>query len=51
MAQEAMGAGFDTVYEPNPENAQKYQSLYEAYGRLGDFIEEETTGSTWNNQG
>lgn len=44
-AQEAMGAGFDAVYEPNPENAQKYQSLYEAYGRLGKFIEEEVQKS------
>ena len=40
-AQEAMGAGFDAVYDPIPENVKKYQSLYEAYGRLGDFIEEE----------
>ena len=40
-AQEAMGAGFDAEYDPIPENVKKYQSLYEAYGRLGDFIEEE----------
>ena len=41
-AQEAMGAGFDTVYEPIPENAEKYRALYEAYNRLGQFIEKET---------
>ena len=44
-AQEAMGAGFDTVYDPIPENVKKYQSLYESYGRLGDFIEEEVNKS------
>jgi L-ribulokinase len=40
-AQQGMGAGFDAVYEPIPENVAKYQALYEAYGRLGDFIEKE----------
>ena len=40
-AQKGMGAGFDAVYEPIPENAKKYQSLYEAYGRLGNFVETE----------
>ncbi len=39
-AQKGMGAGFDAVYEPIPENAEKYKALYEAYGRLGDFVEE-----------
>ena len=41
-AQEAMGAGFDAVYDPIPENAEKYKSLYEAYSSFGDFIEQET---------
>jgi L-ribulokinase len=41
-AQAAMGAGFDAVYMPIPENAEKYRALYEAYGRLGDFVEKET---------
>ena len=38
-AQQKMGAGFDAVYEPIPENAEKYKALYEAYGELGDFVE------------
>ena len=42
-AQNAMGAGFDDVYEPIPENVEKYRKLYESYERLGDFIERETT--------
>jgi L-ribulokinase len=41
-AQQSMGAGFDRIYEPDPGNAKKYQALYEAYSRLGDFIEKET---------
>jgi L-ribulokinase len=43
-AQKAMGAGFDAEYRPIPENVEKYRTLYEAYGRLGDFIEEDTEG-------
>ena len=38
-AQQKMGAGFDAVYEPIPENVKKYKSLYEAYGQLGEFVE------------
>ena len=38
-AQQNMGAGFDAVYEPIPENVEKYSSLYEAYGQLGEFVE------------
>jgi L-ribulokinase len=38
-AQQKMGAGFDAVYEPIPENAEKYRTLYDAYGQLGDFVE------------
>ncbi len=41
-AQKAMGSGFDTVYHPIPDNVKKYQVLYEKYGRLGEFVEEET---------
>ncbi len=44
-AQQAMGAGFDAVYEPIPENAEKYRALYESYERLGDFVEKETAGT------
>jgi L-ribulokinase len=39
QAQQKMGAGFDAVYEPIPDNVEKYKSLYEAYGQLGEFIE------------
>lgn len=42
-AQKAMGAGFETVYEPNPENAEKYRVLYDRYSKLCDFIENEFT--------
>lgn len=38
-AQKKMGAGFDAVYEPIPENVEKYKSLYEAYGQMGEFVE------------
>jgi L-ribulokinase len=38
-AQQGMGAGFDAVYEPIPENVEKYRSLYKAYGQMGDFVE------------
>lgn len=36
----AMGNGFDKVYYPNPEKVNIYQSKYEKYISLGDFIEE-----------
>ena len=42
-AQKAMGSGFEQVYEPDPENAAKYQVLYERYAKLCDFIENEFT--------
>jgi L-ribulokinase len=38
-AQGKMGAGFDAVYEPIPDNVKKYKSLYEAYGKMGEFVE------------
>jgi len=38
-AQQNMGAGFDAVYEPIPLNVEKYKSLYEAYGQMGEFVE------------
>ena len=40
-AQQAMGSGFDAVYDPIPENVKKYQALYEKYGKLGEFVEKE----------
>ena len=42
-AQKAMGGGVDAVYEPIPENAEKYRALYDSYDRLGEFVEKETT--------
>lgn len=39
-AQTAMGGGIETEYLPIPENAAKYQALYEAYQKLGRFVEE-----------
>ncbi|AEL27241.1 ribulokinase [Cyclobacterium marinum] len=35
----AMGNGFDKVYYPNPEKVAIYQSKYEKYLALGEFIE------------
>lgn len=44
---EAMGAGFDQVYEPIAAHTQLYESLYQKYTRFGHFVEEEIslTGS------
>lgn len=42
-AQKAMGSGFEKIYEPIPENAEKYQEIYEKYSKLCDFIEKEFT--------
>jgi L-ribulokinase len=42
-AQEKMGGGFETEYHPIPENAAKYQLIYEKYMKLGKFIEENLT--------
>jgi L-ribulokinase len=44
-AQKAMGSGFETVFEPDKENAEKYQILYEKYSKLCGFIENEFTFS------
>lgn len=38
-AQARMGGGIETEYLPIAENAAKYQTLYEAYKKLGRFIE------------
>ncbi len=38
-AQKNMGSGFEMVYKPNPENAKKYQKIYEKYAKICDFIE------------
>jgi L-ribulokinase len=41
-AQEAMGGGFEKEYHPDPEKVRIYNRLYEAYGRFGAFVEEES---------
>lgn len=37
-AQEAMGSGFDAEYHPNVEKVAVYQTLYQKYLALGEFI-------------
>jgi len=44
-AQKTMGSGFEKVYQPNPENAARYQKIYEKYSKLCEFIENEFTFS------
>jgi len=39
-----MGSGFEYEYRPDPENAAKYNAIYDRYGRFGDFVERETVG-------
>lgn len=41
-AQAKMGQGIECEYLPDPENAAKYQALYEQYKRLGKFVQSET---------
>jgi len=38
-AMQAMGSGFDAEYLPNPENAAKYDIIYQKYVMLGEHIE------------
>jgi L-ribulokinase len=40
-AQKAMGGGFEKEYNPDPVRAQKYDTLYQKYKKLGSFIEKE----------
>jgi L-ribulokinase len=44
-AQKAMGSGFEKVYQPNPENATRYQKIYDRYSKLCKFVENEFTFS------
>jgi L-ribulokinase len=37
----AMGAGFDEIYEPIPENKAMYETLYHRYSQFGTFVEKE----------
>jgi L-ribulokinase len=38
-AQQKMGGGIETEYNPIPENVEKYKILYEKYRKLGNFTE------------
>lgn len=38
-AMNAMGQGFDAMYQPNPDNAAKYNEVYAKYERLGGLME------------
>ncbi len=42
-AQNAMGSGFEKIYQPDKKNAELYQSIYKKYNQLADFIENEFT--------
>jgi L-ribulokinase len=42
-AQKAMGGGFEKEYYPNPERAEKYETLFRKYKELGSFIEKNLT--------
>ena len=44
-AQAKMESGFEKEFIPDPENAKKYEALYQKYGSLGDFVEKETSRS------
>jgi L-ribulokinase len=39
IAQAKMGGGFEKEYKPNPENAKKYQNLYEKYNAMAKYFE------------
>ena len=40
-AQKAMGGGFEKEYNPDPVRANKYETLFRKYKKLGTFIETE----------
>jgi L-ribulokinase len=42
-AQAAMGCGIETVYRPIAANVDRYRPLWEAYRKIGAFIETELT--------
>lgn len=43
-AQKQMGQGFEKEYLPNPDNAVKYDKIYQQYLALGHFVENNTEG-------
>ena len=38
-AQAAMASNVAKTYQPNPENAEKYQALYQGYLALGHYVD------------
>jgi L-ribulokinase len=36
-----MGRGFEKEYKPDPARAEKYQSIFARYKKLGSFTEKE----------
>jgi L-ribulokinase len=42
-AQEAMSAGTEAVYRPDPERRRRYDGVYRDYLKLGGFVEKELT--------
>jgi L-ribulokinase len=40
-AQQAMGSGFDAEYHPRPKQTATYETLYQNYLKLGEFIEKD----------
>jgi L-ribulokinase len=50
-AQQAMGSGFDAEYHPGPERVAIYETLYQKYLTLGEFIQNNgVTGSPTSTQ-
>ncbi len=41
-AQEGMGQGFETTYDPDPARVDIYETLYEKYKKLAHFLEKQT---------
>ncbi len=41
-AQKHMGAGFQHIFHPRKEYIQQYETLYEKYKKLGNFVEAQT---------
>jgi len=40
-AQRAMSSGTEAIYRPDPERAERYDRIYQAYLALGAFVENE----------
>ncbi|MDZ7692580.1 MAG: ribulokinase [Balneolaceae bacterium] len=45
-AKQQMVSGFETVYEPDPQQARAYRNMYERYTSFGDVIENRTMNSS-----